>query len=271
MTDYKLLALDMDGTLLDSHKHVLPRTREAVNALATRGVAVAFSTGRNPTELSDYTAELPGIRYGSCISGALVYDFAEEKDVFVRPFPLELALEVLAIGAQEGAMEHLLTTTASVGRERDIEHMADFGMGIYQDMYVRLCTHADDLARYVRDHQGEVCKINLYHRTPESRARTRMRLAGLPLQLADAETTSLECSPAGVSKAEGLSKLCDHLGITLEQVVAVGDAPNDTQALEAAGCAVAMGNATPDIKALADVMVADNDHDGIVEVIDRLF
>ena len=55
------------------------------------------------------------------------------------------------------------------------------------------------------------------------------------------------------------------------QVVAVGDAPNDAAALQAAGCAVAMGNADPQIKAMADLVVADNDHDGIVEAIERLF
>ena len=74
-----------------------------------------------------------------------------------------------------------------------------------------------------------------------------------------------------MSKAEGLSRLCDYLGITLAEAVAVGDAPNDTQALQVAGLPVAMGNATPDIKALAKMVVADNDHDGIAEVVKEVF
>lgn len=273
MTTYRLLALDMDGTLLDSNKQVLPRTRDAVNALASRGVAVAYSTGRNPTELSDYREELPGIRYGSCVSGGLVYDFSRERAIFARSFRTDLALEVLALGAEEGAMASLLCTDAGVARPDDIRHMEDFHMGVYQAMYERLYTRSDDLAEYVRSHPDKVCKINLYHRDAASRRKTRKRLegAGLPVQLADAEATSLEVSPAGVSKAEGLQKLCGHLGISLEETVAVGDAPNDTQALRVAGLAVAMGNATPDIKALADVVVADNDHDGVAEVVERFF
>lgn len=273
MSTYKLLALDMDGTLLDSHKRVLPETAAAINRLAAGGTAVAYSTGRNPTELSDFTSTIPAIRYGSCISGGLVCDFAEQKTVFVRPIAMELALQVISIAAKERPMVHILCTNASVAREEDIEDIETFRMGIYRDMFERLCTRVNDPVEFVREHDGEVCKINLYHRSVESRARTRTRLeaAGLPLQLADAETTSLECSPAGVSKAEGLSKLCEYLDITLDEVVVVGDAPNDTQALEAAGLAVAMGNATPEIKRLADVVVADNDHDGIAEVIDRFF
>lgn len=273
MPTYKLLALDMDGTLLDSHKEVLPATRAALENLASRGVAIAFSTGRNPVELSDYTSELPFIRYGSCISGGLVYNFSNHTTIFKRAFTCDVALRLLKIASKEDLMPSILTADDSVAREQDILHMADFKMAVYQSMYERLFTRVDNPATYVRNHPNDICKVNLYHRSPESRARTRKRIemAGLPLQLADAETTSLECSPEGVSKAEGLSKLCDYLGITLEQVVAVGDAPNDTQALKVAGLAVAMGNATPEIKALADVVVADNDHDGIVEVIDRFF
>lgn len=273
MTSYRLLALDMDGTLLDSRKQVLPRTAKAITALSQRGVAVAYSTGRNPVELSDYVSELPAIRYGSCISGALVYDFAKDEAIFTRAFDTELALNVLRIASEEQPMVHMLCAHASVAREADIQRMDRVHMGVYRDMFDRLCTRIDNPADYVRAHANQVCKINLYHADEASRARTRARLerAGLPLQLADAEVTSLECSPAGVSKAEGLAKLCDHLGITLDEVVAVGDAPNDTQALRVAGLAVAMGNATPDIKELADAVVADNDHDGIVETIERYF
>ena len=170
-------------------------------------------------------------------------------------------------------MVHVLTTTQSVAASDALPHMVDFHMGIYQGMFDRICTPVDDMPAFARANEGAVCKVNLYHRSVESRERTRARLeeAGLAVQLAYAEETSLEVSPAGVSKAEGLSRLCDYLGITLAEAVAVGDAPNDTQALQVAGLPVAMGNATPDIKALAKMVVADNDHDGIAEVVAEVF
>ena len=273
MTAYKLLALDMDGTLLDSRKQVLPKTAAALERLAAAGVAVAFSTGRGLAELSDYVPNLPFIKYGSCISGGLVYDFSNQRTVFAHPFETKLALEVMALTRQEAPMVHILTTTQSVAAAEALPHMADFHMGIYQDMFDRICTSVDDMPAFARANEGAVCKINLYHRSAESRERTRARLeeAGLAVQLTYAEETSLEVSPAGVSKAEGLSHLCDYLGITLAEVVAVGDAPNDTQALQVVGLPVAMGNATPDIKALAKMVVADNDHDGIAEVVAEVF
>lgn len=273
MTEYRLLALDMDGTLLDSSKQVLPRTARALERLAAMGVAVAFSTGRGPAELSDYVPDLPFIRYGSCISGGLVYDFSAKRTVFVRPFETGLALDVLAVAAEEQPMVHILTTTQSIAAAEALPHMADFHMGTYQLMFDRICRPAENMPTFVRAQEGTVCKINLYHRDAAARERTRMRLeaAGLAVQTAYAETTSLEVSPAGVSKAEGLLRLCGYLGITVEQAVAVGDAPNDTQALQVAGLPVAMGNATPGIKALAKMVVADNDHDGIAEVVSQVF
>ena len=100
---------------------------------------------------------------------------------------------------------------------------------------------------------------------------TRAAISRFDLQLSDAETTSLEISPPGVTKALGLQFLCDYLDIPIEETVAVGDADNDLDVLKAAGLSVAMGNANDRVKQLCDVQVADNDHDGIAEVIDRFF
>ena len=148
--------------------------------------------------------------------------------------------------------------------------MPQLGMGIYQGMFERICTRVDDVGAWVLAHPGEVDKLNLYLESPEARDRMRERLADLPLQLANSEESSLECSALGVSKAEGLRALCEHLGITMEQVVAVGDAPNDLDALRAVGLPVAMGNATPEVLACARIVVSDNDHDGIVEIVDLI-
>lgn len=270
-SSYKLLALDMDGTLLDSHKQVLPGTKAAIDELAASGIAVAYCTGRNPTELTDYRAGLPSIRYGSLVSGALSYDFGTDEALGITPISTELACQIVEAGLAAKAMVHMLCLHSSVTSQRYIDHMDRYGMGVYHGMFDRLCTRTDDLEGYVREHEGEVLKINLYHLDADARLKTRSKLESLPLKLAYAETTSLESTAAGISKDKGLQAICQHLGITMDEVVAVGDAPNDTDALRAAGCAVAMGNATPEIKEIADIVVADNDHDGIVEAIERLF
>lgn len=271
--DYKLLALDMDGTLLTSDKRVSKRTREALARLSADGVPITYCSGRCFCELLDYPTEVPFIRYGVLASGAVVYDFVEQRTLALHSFDPEVVERTLSIAAAEDCMAHVMSIGASVARPEDIERMDDFGMGVYQPMYVQICEKPSDIGQWAREHPGEVVKINFYHRSAAARDRARARLveSGMPLTLANAEETSVECSPLGVSKARGLEALATHLGCGLANVVAVGDSDNDLAALEAVGMPVAMGNATDSVKRVARMVVADNDHDGIVEVIEQLF
>jgi hypothetical protein len=185
----------------------------------------------------------------------------------------DVLLQAMRIGAQEDTMTHVMAASVSVVRSVDIQAMPRFGMGVYQGMFEQICEQPEDLGAWVCAHPGEVVKLNFYHTSPEARDRTRERLAtsGLPLTLANAERTSVECSALGVSKAQGLQTLADYVGCTMEEVVAVGDSDNDMAALEAVGLPVAMGNATDTIRDIARMVVADNDHDGIAEVVSQLW
>ncbi|GEM_PF-4167994 len=87
------------------------------------------------------------------------------------------------------------------------------------------------------------------------------------LQITNSSLDNLEINPAGITKASGIEQVCKLLGITMEQVIAVGDSLNDIAAIEAVGLGVAMGNAQDAVKEAADVVVAGNNEDGIVQVI----
>ena len=271
MSRPRLLALDMDGTLLDSTKHVRPRTAEALERLAGQGVPLCFCTGRNVAELRPYLPELPFMRYGVLVSGAVVRDLHTQEIVSISPLSLEQALEVIRIGQREDAMAHALAVDESVLTTRDLARLEQVHMEVYRPLYETCATHVRDIVSAVKDHSNDLLKVNLYHTSPEARDRSRARLQHLGLSLADAEDTSVECTAAGVSKAMGLAALCDHVGCTLGETVMVGDAGNDLEALGAVGMPVAMGNATPEVKEAAMMVVSDCDHDGIVEVAERLF
>lgn len=270
---YKLLALDMDGTLLTSDKRVSPRTRDALERLAARGIPLAYCTGRNVLELLEFPTELPFIRYGVLASGAVVHDFATHRDLEVHALDPNVLVAAMDVARAEDNMTHVMALSHSVVRPADLRNMAHYGMGVYQGMFENICTLEPDLGGWVQAHPGEVIKINFYHASPAARDRTRRRLeeAGLPLTLANAENTSVECSALGVSKGRGLTALAGLLGMDVADVVAVGDSDNDTEALKVAGMPVAMGNASASARQLARMVVADNDHDGIVEAIDKLF
>lgn len=270
MTTYKLLALDMDGTLLTSDKRISPRTLQALREASSRGVIIALSTGRAINELTEYRSDFKGtVRYASLVSGGHVHDLATERAIAVRPLDTQTALAIARQGLAENAMVHLLTSSTTAATRRDVDRMDEVGMGVYQSMYRKICTYVDDVQAYIEDHPGEICKVNLYHTSQASRQRTYERLQELDTHIALAEQSSLEFTPTGVDKARGLRLLCDHLGCSLDECIVVGDGFNDVEVLEVAGLAVAMGNADDAVKALAHATVADNDHDGIAEVVGR--
>lgn len=272
MTTYQLLALDMDGTLLTSDKRMSARTLEALHRIAERGVHVCLSTGRAAVELEDYRDDMRGtVSLASLLSGGHILDLANHSTIAARPFETDTALAIAQQGLRENAMVVVLTTSQTATLAKDVERMDQLGLGIYQPLYRQHCTMCEDVLAYIAAHEQEVCKVNLYHPSQEARKRSAAQLADLPIQAAYSEAASLECSPLGVSKASGLKMLCDHVGIGIESAIAVGDGLNDLDVLRVAGLAVAMGNAADEVKDLADVVVADNDHDGIAEVVERFF
>lgn len=270
MPAYKLLALDMDGTLLTSDKRISDRTAVALRQAAEAGTIVALSTGRAAAELLDYQPQIKGVvRYGTLLSGTVMWDFTSGKALRTQPIDAKLMRAVVEQGLAEDAMVQMFNSSCAVMSHRDVARMPEIGQGVYQSLALRRGTLVDDIGAYAAAHESEICKINLHHVSRASMEATQQTLERLPLQLAPGESASVEVTPQGVTKALGLEWLCAYLGLSLEETIVVGDGGNDLEVMDIAGLAVAMGNAQPEIQARAQAVVADNDHDGIVEVIEQ--
>lgn len=270
MSNYKLIAFDMDGTLLNSQKKISEKSIEAINKAMKKGKIVILNTGRCPAELEEYFDALDNIQYLNCVSGALVFDRKNNTKIYSKTLDIETVKKLLDIARQEDDMVHLLSKDSIVQKDK-IDKMPDYHMGVYQEMYIRVTNKWDNLYSQYNENPFPVEKLNIYHISSEARERTRQRIleSNLEVELADAETTSLEVSAKGIDKGLGLKKLCDYNQITLDETIVVGDADNDIAAMKEAGLAIAMGNANENIKQLSDVIVSDNDHDGCVEAIEK--
>lgn len=270
MSTYKLIAFDMDGTLLNSSKQISSATLAAIKKAHDAGKIIALSTGRCLAELSAYTGQIPGLRYLVCASGSLVYDLEEEKVLFSEPLIPEQVMPVMDIAALEKPMMHVLSLRSIVD-QNDIDHMEDFHMEIFRPFFEKIADKYPNLKEKYFAKPFSMNKLNLYHRDAASCTRTRARIqeAGIDVTMVYEQGTSIEISAKGVTKASGLAHLCDFLGLSISQAIAVGDSENDIDVLKKAGFSIAMGNAKPDIKAIADAVVADCDHDGCVEAIER--
>ena len=258
----KLVALDMDGTLLTSEKTVLPETLEDLRFARDAGVSLAYCTGRGLAELRSYLPRLPMLRYAICNSGSVVYDCREDRPLLSQDIPAALCREILAVAARFPCMPQFLTETESVVARRDVTHMADFHMGVYQSMYLEVTRQVDDMiAEGVR--LGDISKINLYFPDQATRLQAHAALKNLPISLVLTEQTGLEMTAQSVTKASGLQHLAKLLGLSPAETAAVGDGENDREMLMWAGFSAAMGNALPEIQVLCDFVAPDNDHNGV--------
>lgn len=264
-----LIAVDMDGTLLMSDKRIHPDTVRDIASAAARGIQVVYCSGRDISELRPYTEQLPGIRYGICTSGSVVYDFQEEKCVFRCGVPRETVLEVIRLVGEKTGMIHFLGDGASIVCAEQMAHMEDYQMGIYKDLYRRVATPVASM-RAEADLHDSIAKMNIYFRSAGDREQAFEKVRHLPLNFARSETTSLEMTAPGVSKAKGLQELAGYLQVPMEETAGIGDADNDRAMLSAAGVSIAMGNAEPEILDLCDYVTDDNDHNGVGKAIRRL-
>jgi len=267
----RLIATDLDGTLLRDDKSVSERTVAALAAAEEAGIEVFFVTGRPARWMDVVSDHVHGHGLAICGNGAAVVDLhggaGNHRFVKVRELARENALDAVR-----------LLREAAPGTVYAVEQT----YGFYQEpAYPKLHMETPDnlapaeklLAPDAVGADEPVLKILAYH--PELDPDAFLTLARLAVDdLATITRSSpsalLEISGPGVSKASTLALCCAERGISHEEVVAFGDMPNDVEMLTWAGQSYAMGNAHPDVIAAASGQTVANNEDGVAMVIERI-
>ena len=280
-TKYELIALDMDGTLLDSGQRITPRAKAAVREILAHGKQVVFATGRCRPQLEEYLECFPKMRYLICENGACVCDLKTGEDLFRRALPQQQVLHVMEAVEKEDVLAAFFIGNRSFMDRRTFLRMEEFGLESYRAVFAKSAVWVEDLFSFYRDRPLEVEKIALFfpsgnlnardglHRRAQACARVQERIHSLPVTMAVSASGNMEITGEGVNKGTGLKLLCGHLGLPLSQTAAVGDGENDRELLRLAGLAVAMENASASIRAAAAVTVPDCDHDGAAVAMER--
>lgn len=267
--NYAIAALDMDGTLLNSHHETTAYTREVIRRAADAGKVVALSTGRCMSELRDHVRQLDAIRYIICENGACIYDAKKGESIRTKPIPeaeVEFLIEVME---RYDAVPQMFIENQSYLRVAKEKDLTPYHMEYFRSVFEVGSIFDPELFEHWRSEKRSVEKINLYMKNTEERARFYAELEGHPLVVADSIGIGVEISAEGVDKGCGLKMLCDYLNTPLEDSMAVGDGGNDLGIIRAAGLGVAMGNAIPEIVDAADVLTDDNNHDGAAKAIEK--
>lgn len=277
--DIKCLAFDVDGTLTNDQKEIDPRTKASIQEAMERGIHIVISSGRNK-EGCEFIYEPLGLEKGnhflSLVNGQQIYDF--ERDLYIN--------------------DKLLSSQDCLKIERicrKYQCLARFTIGNTAAFYAPIPGLIKELLSRVKKtkkHGGSMSKGTKFKlkllpyrdyvfKTPVNKVvffRDEEffveNLNQLKKELRDYDVMMvsdgwMEIMPKGVNKASGLQKIADACGITMENIMAFGDAQNDIDMIVQCGVGVAMGNAREDVKALADIVADTNNNNGIGKVIDQ--
>ena len=274
--EIRLVALDMDGTLFNQESRISEADQAAILRITGNGTEVAISTGRPYAGLPVPDLLAIGIRYAITTNGAAVYRLADRQC---------LASDCMEPGIVTTVIDELQKKSIHIDAFIDGDCYCPVACrpGIDRlDMpesirrYIRETrTFVPDLAAFIRERRLAVQKMTLnFYPLPDGSFGHRSEVMAL-LSACPAVTWlsggyhNLEFTRSGVTKGTGLRFLCEYLKIDMEQTMACGDTQNDMDILKTAGIGVAMGNATPEIREIADYVTLSNEESGVAHAISR--
>jgi Cof subfamily protein (haloacid dehalogenase superfamily) len=267
----RMVATDLDGTLLRSDGTVSDRSRAALRAAADAGLAVAFVTGRPPRWLDvlvDATGYV-GVAVGA--NGAVLYDVTEERLISAHMLETELLLD-LATSIRAEFPEAHFAVEYGYGFAAEPDYVHDWEVNPPYDRRGSPIAHprVGDLAEITSEPAVKLL-------AKDHNVDVDLFLAAATAIIGDRATIThsssmglLEISAYGVTKATGLAELAESRGIAPHEVLAVGDMPNDVPMLQWAGRSYAVANAHPEVIEVADAIIGSNDEDAVAALIEDL-
>ncbi len=266
----KLIALDLDGTLLDSRKRLSPQNKQALEACIARGVYIVPCTGRVAMGIPEEIRCIPGIRYAITVNGATIEDMETGQILESHLLDKEAALEIMELAREYPVMYDVYAAGQGISENRFLNDLEPYGLTEEMIAMIRRTRKAvPDIREYVRQWPGQVDKVNLFFHDPETRSRLRKLLeAREDILVSSSLPMNLEINGAGAAKGNALLALAEHLGLKREETMACGDGDNDISMIKMAGLGVAMENAVPDILEAADWITGSNDESGVAKAIE---
>ena len=246
---YKLIVLDLDGTLTNSKKEITPRNRETLIRMQEQGIRLVLASGRPTYGIVPLANELRMNEFGGFIlsyNGGEIINWETQEMVYENVLPNEV-VPVL----YECARTHQLSILTYDGAEIITENS--------QDPYVLKEAFLNKMACLIVGDADKLIPLE---------AELCLRLQGR-INVFRSEPYFLELVPQGINKALSLAVLLKEIGVAREEVIAIGDGYNDLSMIRFAGLGIAMGNAQEPVKKAADYITLSNEEDGVAEAIKK--
>ena len=257
---YKLVALDLDGTIYDHKVHdgIPAKIKKAINSVKEAGAVVTIATGRMFNSTLPFCSQLGLTKPVICYQGALIGDPVSRRVLWEKSIPLDLARGVIRTVEEIGLSPYIFI--------RDRFYVKEMTPRIEQ--YEKVM---DIKAEIVGDLEEQPTKLVVVGEEPEiSDVTPRVKAFGSSISVIRTYDHLCEIGHPDGSKAKALGYLADRLGVKREEVIAVGDSPNDIDMIEWAGLGVAMASGSSEALEVADMVVDSVSEDGVADLLNGL-
>ena len=264
--DIKCIALDLDRTTLNAQGKLSKANEEAIRKAVAKGIHVCIASGRAFDTLPQDVVSIPGIEYAITSNGAAVYRIQDKqclRSYVLTEQSVKKILELTKVFPV--TYEGFIRGTAYAAKEYIVDPVK-FGATEHAVAYVQSTRHLqDDIVSFLKQHDDELDSMDI---VVKDEAQKQKVIEVLKVEVEDIYITSsisqlVEISYKDAGKRSGVKFITEYLGLNPKQVAAFGDADNDIDMLEYAGCGIAMENASNGLLAVADVVTLHHDRDGV--------
>lgn len=269
---FRIIAFDLDGTLLRNDKTLSGKNLEALYYADARGIELVPATGRMLSAIPDCIRLLPFIHYAITINGAVVFDLLKNLEISREEIPVERALEICAVLDQYPVIYDCYCNNSGYMTKSMKERASDFvDSGPYLKMIADLRKPVPDLKEFIRKNGQNLQKIQLFSKDDSVRGAIMKEIGEKfpDLALSSSIAQNIEINSEHAVKGEALLRLAEYLACPMEQIMAIGDGSNDISMIRAAGMGVTLENGRTELKEIADYVTRSNEEDGVAEAIYR--
>lgn len=286
---YKLVAIDLDGTLLNSYGEISQRNKDAIQKSIEKGTEVIIASGRPISSAKSYANESGANNFMVCGNGSVLYDVKNDKIIYDKFIDRQKALEIIKICEDNSIFFNIYTETLTISKaiNYNISFYNNENKKVPDDKKTNIKI-VDNIYKYVEENpEVQVLKITVCDESKIifdaiiRKLREVKNVDVLDLQHMakkyiqfgteekKVEYYYTEITSKGVDKWGTVKKLADMLEINQSEIIAIGDNMNDKEMIENAGLGIMMGNSAPYMKEFADVVVSDNNNDGVAEALEK--
>ena len=288
---YKLVAVDLDGTMLNQYGIVTQNTKDTIKRVIEKGIDVIIASGRPIDSIKTIAKEIGSEKYFIAGNGALIYDIPKEQIIYDKQLSKQKVLEIMKI-CEENSISYNLYTKETIlakalkynvlyyqkenlKKQENEQTKISINKNLYEyvekneeNKYLKItiCDENKSIFQSIIKKLRKVDEIEVLDVSHMSRKTIKQGTEEINIEYYYTEITS-----KNVDKWEAIKYLSQKLGINPEEIIAIGDNINDKKMIEEAGMGIAMGGSTPVITQIADYITESNEEEGVAKALEKFF